>query len=152
MSKNGLHVFDKTIQETNHWLKILMEELQTDNRRLAFSVLRAILHTLRDRIGPENAIHFGAQLPMLLRGAYYEDWRPAKTPTHERHYEDFLDHISANMAESNPVAARDAAKATFAMLAQTIDPGEFEKLLQLLPTEIRLFLPDGVSARSFIPM
>jgi uncharacterized protein (DUF2267 family) len=152
MSKNSLQVFDKTIQETNHWLKVLMEELQTDNRRLAFSVLRAVLHTLRDRIGLENAVHFGAQLPMLLRGAYYENWHPANTPTHERHYGEFLDHIDAYLPESSPVAVQDAAKATFAMLAQTIDPAEFEKVLQLLPAEIRIFLPDRKSASSFIPL
>jgi uncharacterized protein (DUF2267 family) len=152
MTKNGLQVFDKTIQETNHWLRILMEELQTDDRRVAFSVLRAVLHTLRDRIGPENAVHLGAQLPMLLRGAYYENWHLANTPTHERHYGEFLDHINANLPESNPIAARDAAEATFATLAQTVNADEFQKLLQLLPAEIRLLLPDRISALSFIPL
>lgn len=152
MSKNGLDVFDKTIQETNQWLKLLMEELQTDNRRLAFSVLRAVLHALRDRIGPENAIHFGAQLPMLLRGAYYENWHQANTPTHERHYEEFLRHIEANLPESNPFGANKAAKATFAMLAEILNPAELQKVMQLLPAEIRLFLPNLRSAVSFIPM
>jgi hypothetical protein len=72
MSKTGLEIFDTTLQETNHYLKRAMEELQTDDRKLAFTALRATLHALRDRIGPANAVHLAAQLPMLLRGAYYE--------------------------------------------------------------------------------
>ena len=64
MSTSGLDVFDTTIQETNHWLKIMMGELGSDSRRTAFNALRAALHALRDRIGLENAVHLGAQLPM----------------------------------------------------------------------------------------
>ena len=70
----GLDTFDKTIQETNLWLKDIMERLNTNDRHHAYSTLRAVLHTLRDRIGPESAAHLGAQLPMLLRGLFYEGW------------------------------------------------------------------------------
>ena len=72
----GLDVFDKTVQESNLWLKDLMERLGTYDRHHAYSTLRAVLHGLRDRIGPESAAHLGAQLPMLLRGLYYEGWDP----------------------------------------------------------------------------
>ena len=81
MSSTGLEVFDTTLQETNHWLKLMMGELGTDSRRTAFGALRGALHALRDRIDVDNAAHLGAQMPMLLRGAYYEGWHPAATPT-----------------------------------------------------------------------
>ncbi len=68
MSPTGFDTFDTTVQETNHWLKIMMSELGTDDRRAAFNALRAALHALRDRVGLENAVHLGAQLPMLRRG------------------------------------------------------------------------------------
>ena len=142
MSRNGLGVFDKTLQETNHWLKLMMEELETDDRRMAFSALRGALHTLRDRIGPANATHLGAQLPMLLRGAYYEGWRLAGTPTHERHIDDFLDHLAANLPDSVPFDRASVARAAFAVLSETLDEGEFDKLLQLLPAEIRILNPN----------
>ena len=60
------------LQQTNLWLKDLMERLGTGDRKLAYNVLKATLHALRDRIGPENAIHLGAQLPILVRGIYYD--------------------------------------------------------------------------------
>ena len=137
MSRNGLEIFDTTLQETNHWLKRVMEVLETDNRKLAFAALRATLHVLRDRIGPANAVHLGAQLPMLLRGAYYEDWRLSDTPTRERHVDGFLAHIDANLPRNAQIGAGEAARATFEGLMECLDGGEVEKLMRLLPTEIR---------------
>ena len=80
MSTTGLPVFDTTVQETNLWLKAVMDGLHTDDRHLAYLALRATLHALRDRLGPENAVHLAAQLPMLVRGLYYEGWRLAASP------------------------------------------------------------------------
>jgi uncharacterized protein (DUF2267 family) len=51
---------------------------------------------VRDRIGPENAVHLGAQLPMLIRGFYYEGWHFAGTPAKLRHMDDFLDYVSGD--------------------------------------------------------
>jgi uncharacterized protein (DUF2267 family) len=66
MSVTGLEVFDTTLQETNHWLKLMMGELGTDSRQAAFGALRGALHAVRDRIGVNNAVHLGAQMPMLF--------------------------------------------------------------------------------------
>jgi uncharacterized protein (DUF2267 family) len=137
MTTTGLDVFDKTVQETNHWLKVMMQELETDSRRHAFTVLRATLHALRDRIGPANAVQLGAQLPMLLRGAYYEGWRLSGTPTREHHFEDFLDHIDSELPAGLPFDAADAVAATFRVLSECLDRGEFKKLNRLLPAELR---------------
>jgi hypothetical protein len=40
-------------------------------------VLRAFLHTLRDRLTVNGAVHLAAQSSELLRGVYYENWRPS---------------------------------------------------------------------------
>jgi uncharacterized protein (DUF2267 family) len=154
MSGSGLEVFDTTIQETNHWLKLMMEYLGTRNRRQAFNALRAGLHVLRDRIGPANAVHLGAQLPMLLRGAYYEGWRISETPTHERHIEDYLDRIDASLPRNSGVDACEAARATFSVLSQCVDRGEAERVLRFLPPEVRALWPvdeDRVAAADSRP-
>jgi uncharacterized protein (DUF2267 family) len=144
MSATGLDVFDTTIQQTNHWLKLMMGELGTDSRRAAFNALRAALHAIRDRIGVGNAVHLGAQLPMLLRGAYYEDWRPAATPTRERHLEDFIDHVAAYMPLDNRTDPAEAGRACFAVMGRCLDSGEMLKLRGLLPHEALNLWPDSL--------
>ena len=47
------------------------------DRRSAYRALRSVLHVLRDRLTPEQAVHLGAQLPLLVRGIFYDGWRIA---------------------------------------------------------------------------
>ena len=114
MSATGLDTLDRTIHETNHWLRIVMTELKTDNRRHAYAALRASLHALRDRIGPENAVHFGAQLPIFLRGVFYEGWRPSETPIRERRLDDFLAYVEWLLGSNRSVEPAEALRASFA--------------------------------------
>src|SRR6266568_3524840 len=75
MSATGLEVFDKTLQTTNIWLDEIMAKLGPD-RRIAWHALGAVLHALRDRLQIGLAVHLGAQLPLLVRGLYYDQWHP----------------------------------------------------------------------------
>src|SRR5215204_2623125 len=79
MSATGLDVFDKTLQTTNTWLDEIMAKIGPD-RQLAWHVLGSVLRTLRDRIPLGLAAHLGAQLPILVRGVYYDQWRPSEQP------------------------------------------------------------------------
>jgi uncharacterized protein (DUF2267 family) len=98
------------------------------------------LHTLRDRLGPANAVHLAAQLPMLLRGAYYENWRLSETPSHERHLDQLFAHISDELPRQLDLTPQRAARAGFAALVQSIDPGELLKIIRILPVELRELL------------
>jgi uncharacterized protein (DUF2267 family) len=54
-------------------------------------VLGAVLHALRDRPQIGLAVHFGAQLPLLVRRLYYDQWRPSEQTLKQRSAEQFLD-------------------------------------------------------------
>ena len=150
----GLDVFDTTLQQTNLWLKDLMERLAID-RRHAYKVLSASLHAVRDRIGPESAVHLGAQLPILSRGFYYEGWHPAGTPTRERHKEDFLDHVNGEVFRGLGIEPERAVRAVFDVMSNKLDPGEIEKLIKMFPDELRDLWPAarnvGAGARGEAP-
>ncbi len=133
----GLPVFDHTVQETNLWLKDLMERLHTDDRHVAYLALRATLHALRDRVGPENAVHLAAQLPMLVRGLYYEGWRMGASRTKERTRAEFLEHVRDELPRGSPIDPNLAARAVFAVLWARIDSGQVGKVMELLPPELQ---------------
>jgi len=137
MNTTGVSTLDHTVQQTNAWLKGVEEELALDNRQQAYNALRAVLHALRDRLPPEVAIKLGAQLPILVRGFYYEGWHAAGTPTKERHLEDFGDHVTSELPQDFPVGGLSTARAVFEILWEKLDPGEFEKVLNHLPVSIR---------------
>jgi uncharacterized protein (DUF2267 family) len=141
MSSTGLDVFDTTLQETNLWLKAVMTHLETKNRHQAYIALKSVLHALRDRIGPTNAAHLGAQLPILLRGVYYEGWHMAGTPTKERHELQFLEHVRYGFSRGMEFDARSAARAVFEVMREKIAPGEVAKIINMLPEELRDLWP-----------
>jgi len=137
MSAMDLDIFGNTLQKTHLWLTDLMQELEWDDRRKAYLALRAVLHTLRDRLTVEEAAHLGAQLPMLIRGFYYEGWDPSGKPVKERHRDDFLVHIKGYFKHDEGVIPEKITRAVFKLLTRRITEGEIEDVKQVLPTELR---------------
>jgi uncharacterized protein (DUF2267 family) len=137
MSATSVTALDHTIQETNIWLRDISEELSLDDRHRAYDALRAVLHTLRDRLPPDVAVHFGAQLPILVRGIYYEGWHMAGTPTKERTVQHFVDHVMADLPPAFPLDPLAVCRAVFEILWERLDPGAFDKLMEHLPEPIR---------------
>lgn len=141
MTQASLPVFDKTLQLTNTWLKDLMEFMDCQDMHRAYSALRCSLHALRDRLPVNEAAHLGAQLPMLVRGFYYEGWHPAGTPKSERTKEAFLSHIRETFRNEPDIDAEGTVRAVFSFLAQRISAGEIEDITKVLPEEIRALWP-----------
>jgi uncharacterized protein (DUF2267 family) len=93
MSTTGLPIFDTTIQKTNEWLNDLMNELDIQNRKAAYQILRAVLHALRDRLTVEEASDLAAGMPLLVRGIFFEGWNPGRKREFERTEEAFLNEV-----------------------------------------------------------
>lgn len=144
MSATGLEVFDETVQQTNIWLKEVMEELGPDRKR-AYRATRAVLHALRDRLVVDEAAHLGAQLPMLVRGIYYEGWKPSAVPTKERTSEAFFEKVSEELQDIRPINAQSAAEAVFRTLFKHVTQGEIEDVQAVLPEDLRKIWSQTVS-------
>lgn len=135
--------FEGTYQTTNAWLKELMEELGWQDRHRAYRALRAVLHALRDRLTVEETADLGAQLPMLIRGLYYEGWTPSGKPVKERKREDFLAHIEAAFRDDPAIFPEAVAGAVFKVLQRHVSAGEIGDVKQILPVQIRALWPEG---------
>ena len=136
MSANGLAAFDKTLQTTNIWLNEITERIGPD-RQVAWKVLSTVLHKLRDRLPVEAAAHLGAQLPLLIRGAYYDQFEPARQPSACRTREEFVAEVAEWLADTRPVDPEAAIAAVFAVLTRHIDAGQMAKTMSILPEPIR---------------
>ena len=135
------HVFDSSLQKANVWLKELMEELDWEDDRRTHRALAATLHTLRDRLTVEEAAELGSQLPTLIRGIYFEGWRPTGKPVKERHKEQFLSHIEQAFRGDFQAEPERVARAVLKVLARHVSAGEMEDVWLILPREIRDLLP-----------
>jgi uncharacterized protein (DUF2267 family) len=137
----GLDVFDTTLHKTNAWLTEIMEALAIDDRHLAYAILSAVLHALRDRLTVAEAVHLGAQLPMLVRGIYYEGWTVAGKPQKTKR-EDFLDAICKPFPPGAGAAELEgAARAVFGVLARHVSAGEIDDVKHMLPKDLRDLWP-----------
>ena len=145
----GLPVFDRTVQETNLWLNDLEDRLDAP-RQQAYACLRATLHTLRERLPPETALHFSAQLPMLLRGVFTEGWRLTARLDVERTAEGFVLDVGDEFAPDFPIDPRTIVRASLQTIRahmdlDEVDLGEVDKIVRCLsPTVTELWLEDAV--------
>lgn len=143
MSATGLDILDKSVQTTNIWLNEITDAIGPD-RQLAWHVLGVVLRALRDRLPTDDAAHLSAQLPLIIRGAYYEQYRPSTQPQVIRSQEEFIERISEGIQNVRPVDPEEAAQAVFATLSRHIPAGQLEKTKHALPEEIRRLWPTDI--------
>jgi uncharacterized protein (DUF2267 family) len=146
MSANGLEVFDRTLQTTHIWLDEIIDDLGTD-RHTAWHVLGAVLHSLRDRLPPGLSAHLSAELPLLVRGVYFDQWRPEREALKLRSLAEFLERVSDGLAGGKPIGSVDATRAVFAVLDRHLDHGQAAKVRDALPEEIRALWPEGEASQ-----
>lgn len=140
MSMTGLEAFDTTLQKSNVWLKQIMESQCWEDRNRAYHALLAVLHTLRDRLTVEEAVHFGAELPMLIRGMYYEGWDPSNKPI-RMDRETFLARVADYFRNDPDVDPAAITRSIFALLEERISEGEIEDVKGSLPADLRDLWP-----------
>jgi uncharacterized protein (DUF2267 family) len=148
MKFTGFEVFDETIQRTNSWLKELMLELNWSDRRKTYVVFRCVLHALRDRLSVNDAVYLGDQLPMLIRGAYFDHWDPSGKPLPLRSREEFFACVSGSLARDghNQTNAETVTRAVFRLLDRKATDGEIADLQGILPRAVSDLWPPALRA------
>lgn len=141
--------FDKYAQTGKAFVKKIATELgDEDNTAKASRILRATLHVLRDQSTPEESIQLINQLPMFIKAAYVDGWKPASQKGRVRHLDDFITLIQekSNAAENNELTSKEGAflavQAVFRVIKEYASEGEMEDLKRTLPDELRVLLDD----------
>lgn len=133
----NLGTFEKTTQKTAEWIEAVARGMGSTDMERSYHILRSVLHAVRDRLPADEAVHLGAQMPMLVRGFYYEGWHPAGKPEHYRHKREFLDHIARDVPELDPAQRERAAETVFDVLSHEISGNEIAHVRHAMPAEIR---------------
>jgi uncharacterized protein (DUF2267 family) len=134
--------FAPTIDKTNRVLKEI-EELYgwpQDRRQQSYLALRAVLHALRDRLTIQEASDLAAQLPMLIRGLYYEGWDPAKVPM-KMHREEFLERVRREFPFEVEGGTELLVQRVLQALRSFVTDGEWEDVRSSLPKDVAALLP-----------
>lgn len=139
MSENTrVSALDHALQAAHIWVNEVAKEFDTDDREFAYGVLRAWLHTLRDRLTVEASAQFAAQLPDLIRGVFYAGWNPNAVPDK---YD--AEVYAVRFAKEACIAVNDvgkAAAATTAAVSRHLPAAQVHKALDHLPVDIRSLL------------
>lgn len=142
MSSKGLGVFDRTVQESHEWVNELTERLDWTSHRDALRLLRTVFHLIRDHLEAYEIAQFSAQLPILLRGMYFEAWQPTKTPLKALHVAQFIEIVEEQVGDVQEYRGPEDIRTAFKLINARISRGEVMDVRANLPLELRDFWPE----------
>ena len=137
MTNSDPTIIERSVEKTHLWLNEVAEELGSEDRQYAYRALHAVLHTLRDRLPITPAAQLAAQLPTLVRGMYYEDWKPARTPLSIHDIGAFLEHVAVEGRFAGETEASLAVEAVSRVLRRHVSAGEIDDVLAVLPEKLK---------------
>lgn len=143
MSTAGPDSYSHALHTANIWLADIAGAFGTYDRRFSQRVLRAWLHTLRDRLSVDAATKFGQQLPELLRGVYYDGWKPNRVPI-KYGVEEYLQRFAAEAGVTPPEVPTTAATVT-EVISDRMSPGQLAEALAALPADLRSTITAGAT-------
>lgn len=139
MHSYSLDVFSRTVEKTCHWLEEIGRQMDTDAQH-AYHAMRAVLFTLRDRLTTDEAFDLSAQLPILVRGIFWDGYHPAGKPERIDTEEQFLARVSHYLEPMAPMPAEECVRAVFTLLEQHVSAGEMNDVERMLPHGVRNLL------------
>jgi uncharacterized protein (DUF2267 family) len=137
----GIQTLDTAVGATEEWINALMARLGWQGKERTYLALLAALHALRDALPRDEAGYLGVQLPVLLRGLYFEGWHPASHLQRAKSRSAFVERIQEGVHRDPGINAEAVAHAVFALLAERLPLGEVENAKAATPEPLRMFWP-----------
>ena len=137
MTMTGIEALDTTVHKTNEWLNDIKTGLGWEDRHRAYLALRTVLQTLRDRLVPDEAMNLSAQLPLLIRGIFFEGYRIAGKPDTEIDLPAFLSRVTEAFQRDPDIDAEQVVRGVFRVLSRRIPKGEIRDVRSQLPKSLQ---------------
>jgi uncharacterized protein (DUF2267 family) len=141
------HRFERTVHTSYEWLDAVAAHIGGE-RRDAYHALHAVLGALRDRLPADVAADLSAQMPLLVRGVFFDGHEPANAPVRTAGADDFVAAVRCALAPAPGIDARDAIDAVLEALTTNIDRRVLDEIGPLLPAQFRARLQAARAAPS----
>lgn len=146
--------FDKYAHEGHSFMNELARNLgHPEEISRAGIILRAVLHTLREKISIGESLNLVAQLPMFLKGIYVDKWEYIEKPAGLKTREEFISEVERRseltdeQRSSWNISTEDIIGIVFNTLTRYISDGEAEDIMTQLPKEIKELFRQNVPQR-----
>lgn len=132
-------ILENNIHQTMDWIYAIEEACHwdEDNQKRAFAALRAVLQELRNLLPLEYVVQLSDQLPLVIRGIFFENWDPNSISVQEIKKEDFLDAIAKTLYPYRDIDVEEITKGVLQVLGEKLPAGELGKILKNMPREIK---------------
>lgn len=140
--RTGVEALDRSLLQTQQWVAAVDARMNARHPRLSMTVLQSTLQALREQLDPAQAARFADQLPLPLKGAFFEGWRPgAMHPAADR--EAFLARIEATSFRRIGLSLERAVKAALEVIAGQLPAADVAVIVAALPEDLTTLRPES---------
>ena len=143
--------FNKYAQEGNECMKNLAtKQGHPDQIPRTGIILRAVMHTLRERLTISENLHLMAQLPMFLKAVYVDNWKYREKPLQLSTLDEFTEEVKKYQSQYGENEfnwekhTKDIVSIVLQELVTYVSKGESEHIKAQLPKELEEFFSQSV--------
>ncbi|MDW5550143.1 DUF2267 domain-containing protein [Methanosarcina sp.] len=142
----GVRNLDNSIDLTNVWLRDILSQLKWQSKESAYQALRGTLHAIRDRLPVEEAVDLASQLPLMIKGVYYDGWTLRDKPEKFKK-EEFARRVHAQFEFDDNVNPAEVIRAVLRVMYRHVGEGEIRDVKFNMPKEIQEWFPEEIAPK-----
>ncbi|MFC3502356.1 DUF2267 domain-containing protein [Micromonospora krabiensis] len=142
MAEQLISAFESSLDKTNLILKDIESAYgwPKAQRNQSYAALRTVLHLLRDRLPVQESVEFAQQLPILVRGIYFDGWRPSDVPV-KLNREDFLYEVRQGFPYDVEGGPERITQVVLDTLRKHVTQGEWQEVKDTMPRDLARMMP-----------
>ncbi|MEV4122047.1 DUF2267 domain-containing protein [Micromonospora sp. NPDC049645] len=142
MADAMISAFESSLDKTNLILKDIENAYgwPKERRNQSYAALRTVLHLLRDRLPVDESVEFAQQLPVLVRGIYFDGWVPSDVPI-KLNRDDFLYEVRQGFPYDAEGGAERVTQVVLDTLRRHVTQGEWQDVKDTMPKDLAVMMP-----------
>ncbi|MET7751567.1 DUF2267 domain-containing protein [Micromonospora sp. NPDC005367] len=142
MAEQFISAIESSLDKTNLILKDIENAYgwPKEQRNQSYAALRTVLHLLRDRMPVQESVEFAQQLPVVVRGIYFDGWKPSDVPV-KLNREDFLYEVRQGFPYDVEGGTERVVRVVLDTLRRHVTQGEWEDVKDTMPRDLARMMP-----------